>query len=49
MKLIALVQNIQEQILLLERVDGVEPVSERKIRRILRFEVWGGREAIGIR
>ena len=36
-----LLPDIQEHILFLERVDGVEPILERKICGILRFEGWG--------
>ncbi|MBN1653364.1 MAG: hypothetical protein JXA30_06260 [Deltaproteobacteria bacterium] len=35
-----LAPDIQEQLLFVESIDGVEPVSERSIRRVLRFEAW---------
>ncbi|MBN1652176.1 MAG: hypothetical protein JXA30_00190 [Deltaproteobacteria bacterium] len=41
LKLLVLAPDIQEEILFLERVDGVEPVSERKVREILKLEDWG--------
>lgn len=41
MKLLVLAPDIQEEMLFMERVDGVEPISERTIRRIARFEGWG--------
>ena len=35
-----LAPDLQEEILLLETVDGREPVSERALRGALRFTVW---------
>lgn len=41
MNLLVLAPDIQEEILFMERVDGREPMSERRIRGILRFVEWG--------
>ncbi len=41
MDLTLLAPDIQEQILFLESVDGVEQMSERELRQIIRRELWG--------
>ena len=35
-----LTPDIQEQVLKLERVDGVEPLAERALREVVRHESW---------
>jgi hypothetical protein len=40
-----LAPDIQKQLLFAESIDGVELVSERRIRKILRFEAWGEQRA----
>jgi hypothetical protein len=35
-----LAPGIQEQILFLESVDGVEPITERAVRRVVRAATW---------
>jgi len=39
--LLLLAPDIQEQVLALEAVDGVEPLSERALRGVVRHESWG--------
>jgi hypothetical protein len=41
-----LAPHIQEQILRLEAVDGVEPMSERPLREVLRVLGWRGQERV---
>jgi hypothetical protein len=41
LNLTLLAPDIQEQLLFAETIDGVEPISERRIRGILRFVGWG--------
>lgn len=36
-----LAPDIQEQILIRELVDGVEPITERAVRRVVRASEWG--------
>ncbi len=40
-----LAPDLQEEILLLEAVDGREPLSERSLRGILRFQTWAEQRA----
>ncbi len=40
MDLLLLAPNIQEEVLGLERIDGVEPLSERKLRPIAKTLSW---------
>ena len=41
MNLLLLAPDLQERVLELEAVDGVEPMSERRLRDVLRRETWG--------
>lgn len=45
MDLTLLAPDIQEKILLLESVDGVEPMSERELRRLTSFGAWQSQRA----
>jgi ParB-like chromosome segregation protein Spo0J len=36
-----LAPDIQEQLLAFESVDGVEPITERAVRRVVRASGWG--------
>ncbi len=40
MDLLLLAPEIQEQVLGLERIDGVEPLSERRVRPIAKMLSW---------
>ena len=39
--LLMLAPDIQEKILFMERVDGIEPTSERALRKVVAMEYWG--------
>ncbi|MBN2717051.1 MAG: hypothetical protein JXX14_14465 [Deltaproteobacteria bacterium] len=39
--LLMLAPDIQEKILFMERVDGIEPTSERALRKVVAVESWG--------
>jgi len=41
LNLTLLAPDIQEELLFAESIDGVEPISERRIRRMIRFAGWG--------
>ena len=40
MDLTLLAPDIQEEILFLERVDGIEPVTERGLREVVKHHGW---------
>ena len=40
-----LAPDIQEEVLELEAIDGLEPVSERALREVLRYEGWDEQQA----
>ena len=44
MNLLNLAPDIQEEILFLERVDGLEPVTERGLREVVKRQVWAEQE-----
>ena len=41
-----LAPDIQEEILFMEAVDGVEPVSERRVRKVTRCATWSGQRLV---
>lgn len=47
MGLTLLAPDIQEKLLFAEAVDGVEPVSERELRRAAHLEWWSSQRAYG--
>jgi len=46
LNLTLLAPDIQERLLFAESIDGVEPISERAIRKILRFKGWGEQRSV---
>ena len=46
MDLLMLAPDIQEKILFMERVDGIEPTSERALRRVVSEENWAAQRCI---
>jgi hypothetical protein len=44
--LLALAPDVQEQVLFLESVDGIEPLTERALRRAVRSWSWEAQRAI---
>jgi len=44
--LLLLAPDIQEQIIFLERVDGREPVSERRLRNVVRCPNWDDQRSV---
>jgi ParB-like chromosome segregation protein Spo0J len=47
--LLMLAPDLQEQILNLEAVDGVEPLSERALRAVVKIEGWEGQRRAWVR
>src|SRR5262249_10199162 len=44
--LLALAPDLQERVLFLESVDGIEPLTERALRRAIRTRSWDAQRAI---
>ena len=51
MKLLSLAPDIQEQLLFMEAVDGLEPMTERRLRPVTAHASWAGQRGVwkGIR
>lgn len=46
MDLTLLAPAIQEEILFLERVDGIEPMTERRLREVVKHQGWEEQQAL---